>query len=106
MKIPFPEPRPDELVFTREKRASNLTIYLPDGDSYKATVDETLLYLKMLGCEELVAEDILHRLWNFYAVWVSTITWEMDIVAKGSVEDVFGVKPSFYMPVIGSFVGS
>lgn len=104
LKTPPTEPRPDELVFTRAMRAPNFTIYLPDGDSYKATVDEAKLYLKLLGCVELVADDILRRLWNFYAVWVSTISWEIDIVAKGAVEDVFGSKSRFYMPVVGSLV--
>ena len=59
------------LLLHREYCYSLCTVYMPWGDTYKLTRDNTFRYLKRLGVGEIDANLVLDYLWNFRSVILS-----------------------------------
>ena len=85
MQLPLVDPRPEELVLKREPFASYLTLFLPTGDSYKLSVHDAELYLKLLKVPSF--NHVLTDLWNFGGLWVSTVTWKTQVLTRDAIRN-------------------
>jgi hypothetical protein len=97
--LPPTEPRPEELVLTREPGQDVVLARVPWGDSYLLDYQLLGLYLTQLGCP--VVDHLLNLLWNRFALWVGTVEWVIRVVPKTHVDERYGHGEHVFTAAIG-----
>ena len=97
------DPRPEEVILLREPYRKDIVLYVPNKESYKLDVEGLRTYFRLLGAKD--PSYPVRVVWNFYCVWVSTITWRVEILSRERVKDyvgdTFDEKIRVYAPWIG-----